>query len=184
MEDAPGGGRDMGNLWRFAFAGTAFFWLIVVLALELIPAHAADLGSLTIRVQNVSPRGGILRLGLYDEANYPDDTATAASADVAARPGETVITLTGIKPGTYAIEAYQDINSNDKMDTSWLGLPLEPYGFSRDARPVLSKPGFRKVSFQVLAGMNEQVLHLQNSPSGTPDGNRVADRNRKPKSDF
>jgi len=160
-----------------AFLGTASFWLVVVVVLELIPAHAAELGTLTIRVENVSPRGGILRLGLYDEANYPDDKATAASADVTARPGETVITLTGIRPGTYAIETYQDINSNDRMDTNWIGYPLEPFGFSRDAKPLLSKPGFGKVSFQVVAGENVQVLHLMNSDA------RVAEKS-KPKSDF
>jgi uncharacterized protein (DUF2141 family) len=76
-----------------------------------------------------------------------------------------VIVLKGIRPGTYAIEAYQDVNGNDKMDTTWLGLPLEPYGFSRDAEPFLSKPSFSRVSFTVRAGEQSQTLHLQNRGS-------------------
>jgi uncharacterized protein (DUF2141 family) len=104
-----------------------------------------------------------MRLGLYDRAGYRSDGAPVASADVPAKDGETVITLKGLVPGTYAIEAYQDVNANDRMDKSWIGLPLEPYGFSRDARPVLSKPGFGQVRFSVVAGANVQVLHLQNS---------------------
>ena len=165
-------------MWRIAFAGTAVFWLVIVVAVELIPAHAAELGTLTIHVENVSARGGILRLGLYDAANYAGDANPAASADVTARPGETVITLHGIRPGAYAIETYQDVNSNDKMDTNWIGYPLEPYGFSRDVKPILSKPGFRKVSFQVVAGANEKVMHLKNSEA------RMADRDQKPKSEY
>jgi uncharacterized protein (DUF2141 family) len=51
------------------------------------------------------------------------------------------------------------------MDTTWIGIPLEPFGFSRDARPLLSKPGFGKVKFDVTIGMNAQTLHLQNSIS-------------------
>lgn len=122
--------------------------------------------TLVIHVQDVSPKGGVLRLGLYDEASYPDDDSRpAASADVAAHGGETVITLNNILPGTYAIQTYQDINGNDKMDTSWFGFPLEPFGFSRDARPRLSKPAFAKVKFEVAPGMNVQSLHLQNSVS-------------------
>jgi uncharacterized protein (DUF2141 family) len=114
----------------------------------------------------VSPKGGILRLGLYDEAGYPkDDSKPIASADVAAQPGMTTITLNNIPPGAYAIQAYQDTNSNDKMDTSWFGIPQEPFGFSRDARPRLSKPGFAAVRFDVVPGMNTQTLHLQNSIS-------------------
>jgi uncharacterized protein (DUF2141 family) len=79
--------------------------------------------------------------------------------------GVTTITLNNVPPGTYAIQAFQDLNSNGEMDTSWLGLPQEPYGFSRDARPRLSKPGFERVKFDVVAGANEQTLHLQNSVS-------------------
>jgi uncharacterized protein (DUF2141 family) len=88
-----------------------------------------------------------------------------ASADVKAEMGETVITLSNIPPGIYAIETFQDINSNHKMDTSWFGFPLEPFGFSRDARPHLSKPRFSAVKFDLVAGMNVQTLHLQNSIS-------------------
>ena len=140
--------------------------LVLVLAGSLAPARAQDPASLVIHVLNVSPKGGILRLGLYDEARYPDDDSTpVASADVPAQMGETIITLNNVPPGTYAIETFQDINANQKMDTSWFGFPLEPFGFSRDARPHLSKPGFDKVKFDLVAGMNIQTLHLQNSIS-------------------
>jgi uncharacterized protein (DUF2141 family) len=149
------------------FRRFSFFGLAAMLAAGLFaPAQAQDQATLVIHVQNVSPKGGVVRLGLYDEARYPDDDAKAlASADVPAQPGETVITLNNIAPGTYAIQAFQDINSNDKMDTSWFGFPLEPFGFSRDAKPRLSKPRFAAVKFEVVSGMNVQTLHLQDSIS-------------------
>lgn len=124
-------------------------------------AWAADL---TIRVENVLPAGGMLRLGLYDAALYPDDDSKPiASADVPAIGGETVVTLHGIAPGVYAIQTFQDVNANNKMDTTWMGLPLEPFGFSQDAKPFLSKPAFDDVKFTLTAGENTQVIHLQNS---------------------
>ena len=124
-------------------------------------AWAADL---TIRVENVLPAGGMLRLGLYDAALYPDDNSKPiASADVPAIGGETVVTLHGIAPGVYAIQTFQDVNANNKMDTTWMGLPLEPFGFSQDAKPFLSKPAFDDVKFTLTAGENTQVIHLQNS---------------------
>lgn len=164
----------MGNLGTFqrfslfwtlaALAGAA--WMLLAVSL-VSPAHAQDqTASLVIHIEDVSPKGGILRLGLYDEARYPDDNSTAlASADVKAEAGRTTITLNNLAPGTYAIQCYQDINSNDKMDTSWFGIPQEPFGFSRDAHPRLSKPRFAAVKFEVLPGANEQTLHLQNSIS-------------------
>ena len=139
------------------------------LAAAPLPVQAQEptpAATLVIQVHAVSPAGGTLRLGLYDEARYPDDRSTpVASADVTAEMGLTTVTLTNVPPGTYAIETFQDINNNNKMDTSWLGLPQEPFGFSRDARPHLSKPDFAKVKFTVEPGMNVQSLHLQNSVS-------------------
>lgn len=134
--------------------------------LSTLPACSADSSSETanivVHVRNVVPQGTI-RLGLYTEASYPDDDAEpVASADVPARAGETVIELHSVPPGTYAIETYQDLNNNGKMDFTLIGIPKEPYGFSRDARPRLSKPRFDSVKFAVSAGRNDQILHLQN----------------------
>ncbi len=150
-------------------------WIASLLTLALAslpaaPALCAGPGaSLTIHVQNVLPAGGILRLGLYDAARYPDDDSKpVASADVPAVAGETVITLHNIPPGVYAIQTFQDVNANDKMDTSWIGLPLEPFGFSLDAKPFLSKPAFDEVKFTLLAGENSQILHLQNTDKNSP----------------
>ena len=150
------------------------FWIFFCVAGALWagpawPAAPTAAANLTIRVENVLPAGGVLRLGLYDAARYPDDDSKpVASADVPAVAGETVITLHGIAPGTYAIQTFQDVNANDKMDTSWVGLPLEPFGFSQDATPFLSKPSFDEVKFNLAAGENSQVIHLQNSVRNSP----------------
>ena len=134
------------------------------------PGFAADpTATLTIHVQNLRSEGGILRLGVYDAARYPDDKSVpVVAADVPATGAETIITLHGIVPGTYAIETFQDVNANDMMDTTWLGIPLEPFGFSRDARPFLTKPDFGDVKFTLVAGENTQTLHLQSLGKPSP----------------
>jgi len=160
-----GGFQRFSLFWTLA-ALAVIGWMLLAAGL-VAPARAQEpTATLVIHVEDVSPKGGLLRLGLYDEARYPDDDSTAiASADVRAEPGRTTVTLNNLAPGTYAIQAYQDINSNDKIDTSWFGIPQEPFGFSRDAQPRLSKPRFSAVKFEVVPGMNVQTMHLQNSIS-------------------
>lgn len=162
----------MGSFTKVAWFGRAsvgllLAWLVAAVAL-VQPARAdeaAPVATLVIHVANVQA-GGLVRLGLYDQLGYhTEDAKPVASADVPAIEGETVITLRDVPPGTYAIETYQDINSNDKMDLTWLGLPLEPYGFSRDAKPVLSKPKFSQVKFTLHAGEQSQILHLRSGVS-------------------
>ena len=165
----------MSSLGRLSFwlaSFSLFMASVAVAAIWLVePARADSLAAtghaeLTIHVERISPKGGILRLGVYDAARYADDNSTPlASADVPATPGGVDVTLKDLPPGRYAIETFQDVNGNGKMDTSWIGLPLEPYGFSRDAKPFLSKPGFNAAAFTLQPGDNSQTLHLQNSPN-------------------
>lgn len=52
-----------------------------------------------------------------------------------------------IAPGTYALAVVHDENMNGKLDTKWLGIPTEGYGFSNDAKALLSAPTFSAASF-------------------------------------
>jgi uncharacterized protein (DUF2141 family) len=135
------------------------------MALAATPGGKA---TLIIHVENVLP-GGVVRMGVYTEAQYPDDNATpVASMDVPAVPGETTITLHDLPTGTFAVQRFQDVNNNGKMDMTWIGLPLEPFGFSRDATPFLSKPSFDAVKFALAEGDNTITIHLQNMTKPSP----------------
>ncbi len=126
-------------------------------------ARAADpSATLTIRIEKVSPRGGDVRLALYDSKSYPDDESTPIKdAVVPAVTPETVVTLTGLVPGTYAVKLFQDFNRNGKFDMNWLGIPLEKYGFSNDARPYFTEPDFDRTKFKLSPGPNTLIIHLQ-----------------------
>jgi uncharacterized protein (DUF2141 family) len=52
-----------------------------------------------------------------------------------------------IPPGTYALAVVHDENMNGKLDTKWLGIPTEGYGFSNNAKALLSAPTFSAASF-------------------------------------
>ncbi|HKD46758.1 MAG TPA: DUF2141 domain-containing protein [Rhizomicrobium sp.] len=121
--------------------------------------------SVRVTIHNVSARGGMMRLGLYTEQTYGDDSALpVASLDLPATAPTQNVEFTNVPPGTYAIEVLQDFNFDGKMDFSWLGLPLKPYGFSRDARVYISRPDFARVKIALDAGVNAPLtIHLRNS---------------------
>jgi uncharacterized protein (DUF2141 family) len=136
--------------------------MIRLLAALLLAAAPAAAATLTVKVENIDNKGGILRLSLYDQASWANDKAQpVASADVPAAAPETTVTLKDLKPGVYGVKTYQDANRNGKFDQNFIGLPLERYGFSNDAKPVLSEPGFDKTEFTVKDGDNAIVIHLQ-----------------------
>lgn len=132
-----------------------------------VPA-LAQAASLTVDVRNVSPKGGIVSLALFTAANYDDDDHPTLSRDVQAISPVTTIHLTDLKPGVYAIKMMQDINRNGEFDTSLIGLPEEPYGFSNDAEPVFSEPSFKRTSFRVVEGENHIAITLSNTADVEP----------------
>ena len=135
------------------------FLFAALLALMPLAASAA---TLTVKVENIAKKGGVLRLSLYDEASWSNDSSEPiVSANVPAVAPETTIAFKDIAPGVYGVKTYQDANSNGKFDQNWLGWPLERYGFSRDARPFLSTPGFDRTKFTLSDGENAIVIHLQ-----------------------
>jgi uncharacterized protein (DUF2141 family) len=65
-----------------------------------------------------------------------------------------------IPPGTYALAVIHDENMNGKLDTNWLGIPTEGYGFSNDAKALLSAPSFSDASFQYDGGTLDLTISL------------------------
>jgi len=49
--------------------------------------------------------------------------------------------------GTYALAVVHDKNMNGKLDTNFMGIPTEGYGFSNNAKALLSAPSFSAASF-------------------------------------
>jgi uncharacterized protein (DUF2141 family) len=135
---------------------------LLLIALLVLAPLAASAATLTVKVENISRKGGDLHVALYDEASWPnDDAKPVVDSVVPAVPPETTVTFNNIVPGVYGVKTYQDTNRNGRFDQNWLGLPKEPYGFSRDARPILSEPGFGRTKFAISDGANEIVIHLQ-----------------------
>ncbi len=127
-------------------------------------AHADGEAILTVKVENVSPKGGNLRLALYDRATYEANAAPLEDKTAPATPGTDLVTFAPHPPGIYAIKMYQDENRDEKFQRSLLGLPLEPYGFSNDAPADLLHLGparFDAAKITLKPGANEISIRLR-----------------------
>ncbi len=113
------------------------------------PAGAAEL---EVEITGVRSANGMVRLALYNDPDkFPKRSGSIAGGDVAAAKGSVVYVFRNLPPGLYAVAIYHDANANRKFDKSSLGLPLEGFGFSNDARPVFSAPGFEAAAVTLKA---------------------------------
>ena len=113
----------------------ALAWILAATA----SAAAADL---TITVTGVRASAGQLRLAVFNNpVDFPNGKSVV-TRNLPAREGEMTAIFEGLPPGPYALALHHDENGNGKMDTSFLGLPQEGYGFSNDAPVFLGAPPF------------------------------------------
>jgi uncharacterized protein (DUF2141 family) len=141
---------------------------VIVLCCSLVcsslPVRATerDASTLIIRIENVSSTGGLVRVALYDRATYAGhDQKPLLATEAEARAPETIVKLSGVPFGIYAVKMFQDVYRTGTFVTSKLGLPEEPFGFSNDALPLFDQPNFDSVKFRIASGSNEIVVHLR-----------------------
>jgi len=115
--------------------------------------QAAAAADLKVVVHDVKSSDGKVMVGLFrDPATFPNANDRFAGQMADAHPGEVTVTFTGLEPGTYAVSAYQDVDGNGKLNRSLVGVPTEPYGFSRGARGLVGPPRFDDAKFDLGAG--------------------------------
>jgi uncharacterized protein (DUF2141 family) len=105
-----------------------------------LPAPAATAAAVEVRVSGVANAKGKVSVAVCDKERFLKQCAYSASAPVQA--GETTVVVKNIPPGTWAVLAYLDENDNGELDRNFIGMPKEPYGFSRDARSKFGPPRF------------------------------------------
>jgi len=122
------------------------------------PAAATATGMGAARIQIVAQSNeGRIHVALYASADTfleePDHTAAATPAGNRAS-----VKFDGLAPGRYAVVVFQDLDGNEEMSMSAIGMPTEPFGFSGDSGGRLSgPPTFEPSSFEVTVGDETEV---------------------------
>ena len=104
-------------------------------------------------------KGGVVRCGLFERSGWLKKVV--ASATVRASGASALCVFNKIQPGTYGISAFHDQNSNGKLDTNFLGMPIEDYCASNNARGVLGPPSFDDSKFVFRGGTTRLEAHLK-----------------------
>jgi uncharacterized protein (DUF2141 family) len=120
------------------------FTRVLLVLLLALPLHAS--AQLTLNVETILNKpeaGGMLRLALCPNEDAYDSEEGCVLRSVAANGRSVRCTFSDVAPGTYAVKVFHDINSDEELNTSWIGWPKEPYGFSNDAPVNMGPPPFK-----------------------------------------
>jgi uncharacterized protein (DUF2141 family) len=119
--------------------------------------------SILVLVKNVKDDKGTITIDLHGDNpdRFLKSGAKLARLRVPAAHGDMKICVPVEKAGVYALALYQDRNSNLKLDKTWIGLPDEPFGISRDAPLRMAPPKHKDAAFEVMGPVMPMTVTLR-----------------------
>ncbi|MGM0428426.1 MAG: DUF2141 domain-containing protein [Thermodesulfobacteriota bacterium] len=126
-------------------------------------AQSSSCPGIHVKVLNIRNSTGTVACALFDSPDgFPIEYLRYATSMMAIEIRDTQVCcdFLAIPPGTYALVVIHDENRNGKLDTNWMEVPAEGYGFSSDAKATLSAPSFSAASFQYDGGTLELTITL------------------------
>lgn len=111
------------------------------------PAFAVS--DLQVEFSNILEAKGDLYVAVYNSSNafLKEDQVFRKIIVPITQTGALKVSIDDLPPGQYALSCFHDVNGNGKLDTNWMGIPNEPYGFSNNARPKFRAPNWGEASF-------------------------------------
>jgi uncharacterized protein (DUF2141 family) len=111
--------------------------LLVILAIGTTFSQ----GLIEVTVKNIKEPKGNIRVGLYNtEKNFLEKPLDGKV--VKASNKEVTIVFENLKAGNYAVSVIHDENENNELDSNFMGVPKEGYGFSNNAMGMFGPPSF------------------------------------------
>jgi len=126
----------------------------------LLPG-AAPIGAIDLSVDQVRSDKGELRVCLtFDPKNFPScvDDARAVTRSVPASVRS--VRIDGLPHGDYAVAIIHDENNNARLDT-FMGIPREGFGFSRNPPLRFGAPRFAAARFTLSGAEERQDIRMR-----------------------
>lgn len=95
---------------------------------------------------NVQVKGNLVVVLYTNAADFLTEKGTVLKAQAVAEEALTFETE-ALAKGIYALVVFEDLNNNGLLDQNKLGIPQEPFGFSKAKLSIFGPPSFNKASF-------------------------------------
>lgn len=123
-------------------------------------AQAAEPVSLHVAVTGGEPSKGQMIIALFaTKQDYMKNAIAEATVPVD-ETGSASHTFEGLVPGDLAISVIYDEDSDGKLDTGFMGIPKEKFGFSNNAKGTMGPPSFKKARFDLIGPVQQIDISL------------------------
>ena len=121
---------------------------------------------LKIKVEGMRSGSGHLAISVFPKSeskSFPGKADKAAEQIYVPLEGKTVIEVEtrALPPGEYAVALLHDENSDKKLDTNFVGIPKEGFGFSQNPRVLVGPPRFSRAQIEHGEKVEEVAIKVR-----------------------
>ena len=141
-----------------------YSWLYLLSASvfpRLRPLSPGGQGTVVVKVTGLRSEKGQVKIAVFNspEKWLGEQPRYSSTINV---DGQTVLwKIADVPYGDYGIAVLHDENKNGKMDKNFVGIPLEPYGFSNNVRVTFGPPTWEKSKFVVKGSTTEVSIEAK-----------------------
>ncbi|ODU48040.1 DUF2141 domain-containing protein [uncultured Aquimonas sp.] len=137
-------------------------WVRASACLALLSAASLTAAAtLEVEITDIRSSEGQLMVAVHASAEGWDGKAAPVAAQLHAPSGErALLSFEGLAPGSYAVQVMHDQNGNGALDSNFMGMPIEGYGFSNNPE-VMRKATFDEARIEVGEGGTRIQLRLR-----------------------
>ena len=124
-------------------------------------AQSAGRATVNLKVTGLRSEKGQVRIAVFNSSEkwLGEDPVYSSTINV---DGQSVtLKFTNVPNGDYGIAVFHDENKNGKMDKNFLGIPLEPYGFSNNVRVTFGPPKWENAKFGVKSPTTDVSIEVR-----------------------
>tara|TARA_B100000768_G_scaffold105407_1_gene97882 strand:- start:654 stop:1091 length:438 start_codon:yes stop_codon:yes gene_type:complete len=116
---------------------------------------------LTINISEVQVSKGNIMIQIANSEEgwkFPEDSfPPVAQIMEPAQKGEMAFQTT-LPAGTYAVQVMHDEDADGEMDTNFVGIPKEPFGFSNNVMGKMSPPKWKDAKFEIAGDASIEIF--------------------------
>lgn len=127
------------------------FVLFIIFSSSIFSSDGAKKrGTLVVKFNGMSSNDGKVIIALCNnDANYTDNKSPFIGKSISIDKNTAIIEFEDLPFGEYAIKAFHDEDSNNDLNTNIIGIPIEDYGFSNNARGMFGPPSWEDAKFKL-----------------------------------
>jgi uncharacterized protein (DUF2141 family) len=111
-------------------------------------AVASETGTLVVMLKNLPNNEGVVMVALSNtQENYEADGASFMGEMAKIKELKAEVTFDSLLYGEYALKVFHDEDEDKELDTNFLGIPSEAYGFSNNAEGSFGPAAWEDAKF-------------------------------------